>query len=287
MHVRQSVINSVAGQKAAYWAVVSLREWFQDWEAANVGKPPREQSERSISRFIGHAWWKGDPLPSSLNWNQDILTLGEFLCVAVKTLISGDGAASDEDGGLLLWLLDGVVDAARKWDIASGSEGFNEAISMAEWMGRFFQERSLKVLSKKVDEIKEGLVEAFSRCAPDLTDPQTLHAYAECLEEMNRLFLSIGYSTSREPILERLEEVAEVLDNASRRAGTLKLEVERQLVKQCNNWLKRLKCPRPIPTGIVIGNSRWIKQNLERMANRDPGHDLFKIARGAGVVRGR
>ncbi|MEO5376341.1 MAG: hypothetical protein H7832_00940 [Magnetococcus sp. DMHC-6] len=279
MDVRPNVINSTIGQKTARWSIATLRQWCQEWEKANVGHTTIELSERPITRFMRYKWQEGRLTPSSLNWDRDILTLGEFLCIAVKLLYSSE--EENKDGGLMLWILDGIIEASKKWHIASGSNGLSEAISTANWLEQFFEKES-ENLRHKVQEIKKGIVLSFSLCEPDLTDAPTFHAYKRCLEIMNEWVFDIRSMEAKEPIVRQLKEVIEVLHKARTRIGKSLQKEEEHLDILCNDWLSVLNRPTSLPGTFRIHNARDKMQinllNIQKNASNELQTTLLAAA---------
>ncbi|HIJ85929.1 MAG: hypothetical protein HW380_3389 [Magnetococcales bacterium] len=203
MAVRYKRIDSEHARDAAEWAITTMKKWFAlSEEKMNKSEKSLPQSE--IVRFISIHWSGGEPFPSVPSWDQDILSLCELLCVATKTFYP---ASEEENGGTLLWLLDGIIEAMKKWNIVSGDDEFGDIIRMIAWMDQFFTGKPNDKLEIKIAEMRKGLVMAFAECNPDLTHGRTLDAYSAILGSVSPFFEEFRYYSTMKQIINKLEEI--------------------------------------------------------------------------------
>lgn len=164
MKVRIDQIEAY-GKKPVFWTIRRFVRW-KKWQA-------KQNVDHPLVKFAWHRWTHDYICPSSLNWDRDVLAFGEAMCVSVKVLIQ------DDNKDLAYWIMDGLVIAAGKWNMATGNNGLTEILSMALWIKEYFRDKD-KQLSEKAQQMLLYGINAFSECFPDLSDWGTIDAYLRC-----------------------------------------------------------------------------------------------------------
>lgn len=234
MAVRYRRIDSEQARDAAEWAITVMRNWFEVWEKEK-NKSPHSLSNSEITRFINIYWAGGKPFPSVPNWDQDVLSLCELLCVATKTFYPTQEKA---DGGALLWLLNGIIEAIKGWNIISGDEELEDIVRMIQWMEEFLTNNQYNSLNTKAYEMRESIVMAFSNCDPDLTHDRTLEAYSAILGSVSPFFLEFMNRSPMESILGKLIKISNEITELMRNSSGLSV-VNKVLLERCGYIVRK------------------------------------------------
>lgn len=214
MKVRSTIIESNVAFKTARWTIPTIKKWQA---AANR---PSSNPTHLLAAFIRNKWTKGNPIPSSLSWNRDVLTLGEFLCVIIKILTKENKHTNNT---LISWIINGITIAAKEWSITSSHHSLSEIISIATWLDNF-NSHSTNEPSPPGHKIRVNAITAFSHCKPDLTHAPTLDNYFhcwECIENNNPATLIESLEKANILLIKnQLTTTINTLENAAKRLAS-------------------------------------------------------------------